>query len=85
RLSCPPLEGEGDCHVLPLKGRETVMSAIWHVAHYKPHIACFFRLSGFHVNGHGESPPRIMKHAPLTPIPSPTLPLMGRETDMSSP
>ncbi|MDP2752709.1 MAG: hypothetical protein Q8O31_08930, partial [Rhodocyclaceae bacterium] len=35
----PPLEGEGDCHVLPLKGRETVKSAIWHVTHYKPHRA----------------------------------------------
>ncbi|MDP2816344.1 MAG: hypothetical protein Q8O19_06670, partial [Rectinemataceae bacterium] len=36
-------------------------------------------LHDFHVNGHGESPLRIMKHAPLTPIPSPTLPLKGRE------
>ncbi|MDP2751218.1 MAG: amino acid aminotransferase [Rhodocyclaceae bacterium] len=34
----------------------------------------------YDANGHGESPPRIMKHAPLTPIPSPTLPLKGRET-----
>ncbi|MDP2752191.1 MAG: DUF559 domain-containing protein, partial [Rhodocyclaceae bacterium] len=40
-LPNPPLEGEGDCHVLPLKGRETVMSAIWHVTHYKPHRAVF--------------------------------------------
>ncbi|MDP2788351.1 MAG: lysophospholipid acyltransferase family protein, partial [Pseudomonadota bacterium] len=31
-------------------------------------------------NDHGNMPPRIMKHAPLTPIPSPTLPLKGRET-----
>ncbi|MDP2751272.1 MAG: hypothetical protein Q8O31_01495 [Rhodocyclaceae bacterium] len=26
-------------HTVALKGRETVMSAIWHVTHYKPHRA----------------------------------------------
>ncbi|MDP2751705.1 MAG: hypothetical protein Q8O31_03760, partial [Rhodocyclaceae bacterium] len=36
-LPNPPLEGEGDCHVLPFMGREAIMSAIWHVTHYKPY------------------------------------------------
>ncbi|MDP2751153.1 MAG: hypothetical protein Q8O31_00885, partial [Rhodocyclaceae bacterium] len=31
---------------LPLKGRETVMSAIWHVTHYKPHRAVSIPFKG---------------------------------------